>query len=81
MNLRPEEISSVIKEQIESIVEKLQKDKALQAQFKKDPVKAVEKLLGVDLPDDMVEKVVAGVKAKLSLDDVSGIVGNLKKFL
>ncbi|MCI6320007.1 MAG: hypothetical protein MR803_01435 [Clostridiales bacterium] len=70
-----------IKEQIESIVEKLQKDKALQAQFKKDPVKAVEKLLGVDLPDDMVEKVVAGVKAKLSLDDVSGIVGNLKKFL
>ena len=70
-----------IKEQIESIVEKLQKDKALQAQFKKDPVKAVEKLLGVDLPDDMVEKVVAGVKAKLSLYDVSGIVGNLKKFL
>ena len=70
-----------IKEQIESIVEKLQKDKALQAQFKKDPVKAVEKLLGVDLPDDMVEKVVAGVKAKLSLDDESGIVGNLKKFL
>ena len=70
-----------IKEQIESIVDKLQKDKALQAQFKKDPVKAVEKLLGVDLPDDMVEKVVAGVKAKLSLDDVSGIVGNLKKFL
>lgn len=70
-----------IKEQIESIVEKLQKDKALQAQFKKDPVKAVEMLLGVDLPDDMVEKVVAGVKAKLSLDDVSGIVGNLKKFL
>ena len=70
-----------IKEQIESIVAKLQKDKALQAQFKKDPVKAVEKLLGVDLPDDMVEKVVAGVKAKLSLDDVSGIVGNLKKFL
>ena len=70
-----------IKEQIESIVEKLQKDKALQAQFKKDPVKAVEKLLGVDLPDDMVEKVVAGVQAKLSLDHVSGIVGNLKKFL
>ena len=70
-----------IKVQIEGIVEKLQKDKALQAQFKKDPVKAVEKLLGVDLPDDMVEKVVAGVKAKLSLDDVSGIVGNLKKFL
>ena len=70
-----------IKEQIERIVEKIQKDKALQAQFKKDPVQAVEKLLGVDLPDDVIEKVVSGVKAKLSLDDVSGIVGNLKKFL
>ena len=70
-----------IKEKIEEIVEKLTKDEALRAQFQKDPVKAVEKLLGVDLPDDMVEKVVAGVKAKLSLDDVSGIVGNLKKFL
>ena len=70
-----------IKEQIESIVEKLQKDKALQAQFKKDPVKAVEKLPGVDLLYDTVYKVLAGVKAKLSLDDVSGIVGNLKKFL
>ena len=70
-----------IKEQIERIVEKIQKDKALQAQFKKDPVQAVEKLLGVDLPDDVIEKVVSGVKAKLSLDDVSGVVGNLKKFL
>ena len=68
-----------IKEQIESIVEKLQKDKALQAQFKKDPVKAVEKLLGVDLPDDMVEKVVAGVKAKVSVDKVSSAVDALKK--
>ena len=70
-----------IKELIEGIVEKLQADKTLQAQFKKDPVKAVEKLLGVDLPDDVIEKVVAGVKTKLSLEDVSGIVGNLNKVL
>lgn len=68
-----------IKEQIEKIAEKLQKDKALQAQFQKDPVKAVEKLLGVDLPDDVIEKVVAGVKAKLSLNDLSSAVDALKK--
>ena len=68
-----------IKAQIESIAEKLQKDKALQAQFKKDPVKAVEKLLGVDLPDEVIEKVVAGVKAKVSLNDLSGAVDALKK--
>ena len=68
-----------IKEQIEKIAEKLQKDKALQAQFQKDPVKAEEKLLGVDLPDDVIEKVVAGVKAKLSLNDLSSAVDALKK--
>ena len=68
-----------IKEQIEKIVDKIKDDDALKAQFKKDPIKAVEKLLGVDLPDDLVEKVVAGVKAKLSLDDLSDAAGFLKK--
>lgn len=68
-----------IKAQIESIAEKIRKDKSLQAEFKKDPVKAVEKMLGVDLPDEVIEKVVTGVKAKVSLDDLSGAMGALKK--
>ena len=68
-----------IKEQIAKIATKIQKDSALQSQFKKDPIKAVEKLLGVDLPDDVIEKVVAGVKTKLSLDDLSDAVDALKK--
>ena len=63
-----------IKAQIESIAEKLQKDKALHAQFKKDPVKAVEKLLGVDLPEDQINAVISGVKAKINLDTVSGML-------
>ena len=62
-----------IKEQIEKIVEKVQKDDVLRAQFKEDPIKAVEKVLGVDLPDDVIEKIVAGVKAKISIDKVSDI--------
>jgi len=68
-----------IKEQIEKIVDKIKDNDELQKQFKKDPIKAVEKLLGVDLPDDIMEKIVAGVKAKISLDDVSDAVGFLKK--
>ena len=68
-----------IKEKIEELTEKIMKDSALQAQFKKDPVKAVEKLLGVDLPDDVIEKVVKGVQAKVSVDKVSGAVDALKK--
>ena len=68
-----------IKELIEKAVDKIKSDKALQAQFKKDPVKALEKLLGIDLPNDIMEKVVAGVKAKISIDDLSDAVGMLKK--
>ena len=68
-----------IKAKVEEIVEKITKDKELQAQFQKEPVKAVEKLLGVDLPDDVVEKVVAGVKAKLTGDKLSGAADALKK--
>ena len=40
--------------------------------FTKDPVKAVEKVLGVDLPDEMIEKIVAGVKAKLTAEQIAG---------
>ena len=68
-----------IKEQIEKIVEKVQKDDVLRAQFKKDPIKAVEKVLGVDLPDYVIEKIVAGVKAKISIDKVSDVADVLKK--
>ena len=68
-----------IKEYIEKAVKKIQADEELQKQFKKDPIKALEKLLGVDLPDDLMEKVVAGVKAKLTVDDLSGALGALKK--
>lgn len=68
-----------IKKKIEEIAEKVTKDEALRAQFQKDPIQAVEKLLGVDLPDDTVEKIVAGVKAKLNGDKLSGAADSLKK--
>ena len=68
-----------VKEQINQIVEKISKDDALQERFKTEPIKAVEQILGVDLPDEIIEKVIAGVKAKLSVDQVSGAVDALKK--
>ena len=67
-----------IKEKIEELVEKIASDKVLQAQFKDDPVSAVEKLLGVDLPNDVIEKIVDGVKAKLTVDKLSDAAGALK---
>lgn len=70
-----------VKEQVTKAVEKITKDKALQEQFQKEPVKALESVLGVDLPDGVVEQVIQGVKAKLTLDKASGAVDALKGFM
>ena len=59
-----------IKEKIEAVVKKLMADKNLMEKFEKNPVKVIEELLGVDLPDDLVNKIIDGVKAKINLDKV-----------
>ena len=66
-----------IKAKIEELADKIKNDKDLQAQFKKDPVAAVEKLLGIDLPNDQIEKIVDGIKAKISVDSITGAIGGL----
>ena len=71
-----------IKKIIEDIVDKLKSDDALQKQFLSDPAGALEKLTGIDLPNDQIDKVVAGVKAKLTADNIGDAVkglGNLFK--
>lgn len=68
-----------IKEKIEEIVKKLTEDEDLKARFKNEPIKVVEELIGIDLPDDKIEKIVDGVKAKISLDKLDDALGALKK--
>jgi len=68
-----------IKEQIAKVVERIAKDETLQALFQKEPIKAVEQVLGVDLPEEIIEKVIQGVKAKISVDKISGAMDSLKK--
>lgn len=68
-----------IKEQIKSVVAKVQKDPALLKKFQTEPVKAIEEVLGVDLPDEIIEKVVVGVKAKMTADTASDTMDALKK--
>ena len=48
-----------IKSKIDQMVEKIKTDDTLKEQFKKDPIKAVESVLGVDLPDEAVKKIIA----------------------
>ncbi len=68
-----------IKETIDKTVYKIKNDKDFQEEFKKDPVKAVEKATGVDLPDDMVEKVVPAIKAKVAGGNIADGIKSLIK--
>ena len=75
-----------IKEIIENVVEELTKNENLKEDFEKEPVKVIERIIDVDLPDELVEKVIDGVKAKITVDKVSDavdavsdLVGSLKK--
>ena len=66
-----------IKEKIEELVEKIKNDKDLLKKFQSEPVKTIEELVGMDLPDDQIEKLAEGVKAKISLDKLGGALGGL----
>ena len=66
-----------VKEMIENLIDEIQKDGKLGAQFEKEPVKVIEKIIGKDLPDDVVEKIVDGVKAKIGMEKVSGALDML----
>ena len=66
-----------IKKIIEDVIAKIKGDKDIGEKFQKDPTKTVEGLIGVDLPDDQINAVVEGVKAKINLDDIAGKLGGL----
>ena len=66
-----------IKEKIEELVEKIKSDDELMEKFRKEPVKVIESLIGIDLPDDQMEQVINGIKAKIKLDDIGDMLGGL----
>ena len=66
-----------IKAKVEEIVNKIKSDPKLLEKFTKEPVPVVESLLGIDLPDDQIMALVNGVKAKIDLDAIGGVLGGL----
>ena len=60
-----------MKEKIESIVSKVQNDPSFKEKFTKEPIKAVEEILGIDLPDDEINKIIEGVKAKIATTNIA----------
>lgn len=68
-----------IGDKIKELVDKITKDDNLMDEFKKNPTAAVEKVTGKDLPDDAVDKIIDGVKAKISIDKAGDALSSLKK--
>ena len=71
-----------IKEKIAELEAKIKADPQLLESFKNDPVKTLEGIIGIDLPDDQLKGVADTLKAKLAAGDVkdavSGIAGKIK---
>ena len=66
-----------IKAKIEELTKKITSDKNIMENFKTNPIKTVEGLIGIDLPDDQVSKIVDGIKAKMNMDKLGGALGGL----
>ena len=66
-----------LKEKLEELVKKISSDKELLSKFQKDPVPTIESIIGVDLPNDQIEKLADGVKTKLAANDIGEALGKL----
>lgn len=66
-----------IKAKINEIVDKVKNDENIAESFKSDPIKTIEGLIGMDIPDDQVEQIVSGVQAKVNLDKLGGLGSKL----
>ena len=66
-----------MKEKMEQIVKKLLADKDLMEKFEKNPASVLEEYIGIDLPDDQVNELVAAIKAKIKLDQVGDVLGGI----
>jgi 1,2-phenylacetyl-CoA epoxidase catalytic subunit len=57
-------------DKVEDVVKELKNNDELREQFKDEPVETLEKLTGLDLPDEKVKKVVDLIEAKIDDADV-----------
>lgn len=69
---------------ISDVLAKLQGDDGLLAKVKAEPVKTIEGLIGIDLPDEQLDAVIKGVLAKIDVEDVAkkatGLFAKIKGF-
>ncbi|MBQ9064665.1 MAG: hypothetical protein IJ123_04385 [Blautia sp.] len=71
-----------IMEYANKAIEAFKGDKSLLTGFSANPVDIIQKVLGIDLPDDIINKVIEAVKSLLAggaldaLGDIAGAAGN-----
>ena len=71
-----------LKEVVGKLIEIIQDDDKFEAKFEANPAKAIEEVLGVDLPDEQVNMVVKAVKAKeIQLDNLDDLLEDKGKAL
>ena len=66
-----------IKANIEKAAVKIMKDKNLRKKFDTNPAAVIEELIEVDLPDEIVNQIVAGIRAKLATDKLGCMLSGL----
>lgn len=66
-----------IKAKIDEVVNKVKSDPQIAAKFQSEPIKTVEGIIGIDLPDDVIKQVVDGVKTKVNIDGLKDKLGGL----
>ena len=71
-----------LKEIVGKIIEIIQDDDKFEAKFDANPAKAIEEVIGVDLPDSQVNAIVKAVKAKeIQLDNLDDLLEDKGKEL
>lgn len=73
------ELNIDLKGKVDEACKKLQSDPSLLKKFQSDPIKAVESLLNVDLPDEQLKPLVSAIQAKLATSDLGDKLKDLKK--
>jgi len=67
-----------IQAKVKDIIQLVQKDKDFKEKFQQDPFAAVKTVVGVDTPNDQLNQLVEGVKAKVSLEETGDMFGKVK---
>ena len=66
-----------IKAKVEELVDEIRKNPKMLKEFKENPVPVIEKLVGMDLPDDQITKLADLVKAKIDLEKAGDLLKGL----